>query len=165
MKWMLLLRLRKQNMNNNSFGFEKPEDSPGFLLWQTTITWGRLIKKKLDPFKISHAQFVILAIALWLSEKEHASTQALIIKMSKLDKMTVSKSLKKLVNLGFVKRNEHVEDSRSKTVILTKKGRELAKKLIPIVELVDEEFFGKLSKLNQSKIIETLRNLKDFYNE
>ncbi len=36
-------------MTDSVFGFEQPEHSPGFLLWQTTITWQRLIKKALDP--------------------------------------------------------------------------------------------------------------------
>ena len=50
-------------------GFDKPEDSPGFLLWQTSITWQRLIKKALDSYDISHAQFVILAITLWFEKR------------------------------------------------------------------------------------------------
>jgi hypothetical protein len=32
----------------SAFGFEVPEASPGFLLWQTTTAWQRLIKKMLD---------------------------------------------------------------------------------------------------------------------
>ncbi len=49
-------------MTNPPFGFDAPEDSPGFLLWQTTISWQRMIKKALEPHDISHAQFVIMAI-------------------------------------------------------------------------------------------------------
>ena len=30
-------------MSKAPFGFDKPEDSPGFVLWQTTTTWQRLI--------------------------------------------------------------------------------------------------------------------------
>jgi len=41
------------------------EDSPGLLLWQTTIFWQRMIKKALEPYGISHAQFVIMVILLW----------------------------------------------------------------------------------------------------
>ncbi len=54
---------------NSTFGFDKPEDSPGFLLWQTTITWQRLIKKALEFSGISHPQFVILAITLWFENQ------------------------------------------------------------------------------------------------
>src|SRR5690242_20662094 len=133
-------------MSNSVFGFDQPEDSPGFLLWQTTITWQRLIKKALDPFNISHAQFVILAITLWFKSRNQEVSQSLIIRQSKLDKMTVSKALKKLVGDGCVKRIEHKDDTRAKSVYLTKKGEGLVSKLIPIVENIDEQFFGVIKK-------------------
>lgn len=141
------------------FSVDKPEDSPGFLLWQTTVTWQRLIKKALDIHHISHAQFVILAITLWFESKNHEVSQSLIIRQSKLDKMTVSKSFKKLVMAGYVKRREHKKDTRAKAVYLTKKGRELISKLIPIVEKIDENFFGVLKKNDQEYLIHVFNNL------
>jgi MarR family transcriptional regulator, organic hydroperoxide resistance regulator len=48
-------------MSNLPFGFDRPEDSHGFLLWQTTMIWQRQIKQALEPYNISHAQFVIMA--------------------------------------------------------------------------------------------------------
>lgn len=146
-------------MSNSVFGFDQPEDSPGFLLWQTTITWQRLIKKALDPYDISHAQFVILAITMWFESKNHVASQSLIIRQSKLDKMTVSKALKKLVTDGYVKRIEHKEDTRAKSVLLTKKGKQLAAKLIPIVEKIDEDFFGVVKKTDRLSLINVLKNL------
>jgi DNA-binding MarR family transcriptional regulator len=146
-------------MTNSVFGFDQPEDSPGFLLWQTTITWQRLVKKALDPYSISHAQFVILAITMWFESKSHEVSQSLIIRQSKLDKMTVSKALKKLVTEGYVKRIEHKEDTRAKSVLLTKKGKELASKLIPIVEKIDEEFFCIVKKTERLSLINVLNNL------
>jgi MarR family transcriptional regulator, organic hydroperoxide resistance regulator len=146
-------------MTNFVFCFDKPEDSPGFLLWQTTITWQRLIKKALDPYRISHAQFVILAITLWFESKKHEISQSLLIRQSKLDKMTVSKALKKLVAEGYVKRMEHKEDTRAKSVLLTKKGKELASKLIPVVEKIDEDFFGVIKKSDRRSLIDVLNNI------
>lgn len=52
-------------MSDLPFGFDKPEDSPGFLLWQTTMIWQRQIKRSLEPYDISHAQFVIMATLMW----------------------------------------------------------------------------------------------------
>jgi DNA-binding MarR family transcriptional regulator len=141
------------------FSVEKPEDSPGFLLWQTTVTWQRLIKKTLDEYNISHAQFVILAITLWFENQKHEVSQSLIIRQSKLDKMTVSKSFKKLAKEGYVKRIEHKIDTRAKTVYLTKKGRELISKLVPLVEKIDADFFGILKKSNQRLLIDVLNTL------
>jgi len=141
------------------FGFDQPEDSLGFLLWQTTITWQRLIKKTLDLYDISHAQFVILAITLWFQSKNQEVSQSLIIRQSRLDKMTVSKSFKKLVAEGYVKRLEHTQDTRAKLVFLTKKGKELAAKLVPLVETIDSDFFGMIKKQDQTSLLSILNDL------
>lgn len=137
--------------SDSSFGFKRPEDSPGFLLWQTTVTWQRLIKSVLDPFKISHAQFVVLALLLWLEESGNEALQSVIISKSKLDKMTVCKALKKLAAEGLVLRSEHPRDSRAKLVISTESGRTLTKKLIQLVEQADREFFAVLDNPSDKK--------------
>jgi DNA-binding MarR family transcriptional regulator len=136
-----------------------PEDSLGYLLWQTTITWQRKIKKSLEPFNISHAQFVILAILLWQTSKKLNTTQTTIANMSKLDKMTISKSLKKLSALKLVQRTEDKIDTRAKQVKLTPKGTELAKILVPIVEDIDSHFFGKLEPPLQKNLLQNLCKL------
>jgi len=146
-------------MTNPPFGFDAPEDSPGFLLWQTTISWQRMIKKALEPHDISHAQFVIMAILLCWHGQQKEVTQIDIVTMSKLDKMTVSKSLKKLVGMDLVVRHENQEDTRAKSVQLTKSGLALAAKLVPIVEGVDEDFFAKLPKKQEKDLIVILQKL------
>lgn len=151
--------LREHIMPNSIFSFHKAEDSPGFLLWQATIIWQRLIKKTLDVHGISHAQFVILAITLWFENKHQPVSQGVIVQQSKLDKMTVSKSLKKLVSDGIIKRLENQEDTRSKSVHLTKKGKALASKLVPLVEKLDKQFFGVIKKSNQQSLITILNDL------
>ncbi len=70
--------------------------------------------------------------------------------------MTVSKSLKKLVVQGLVKRDEHIHDTRAKSVCLTAKGKTLIKKLVPIVEGIDHEFFGTIKKSEQRSLIQLL---------
>lgn len=146
-------------MVNLPFSFEKPEDSPGFLLWQTTLIWQRQIKKALEIYNISHAQFVIMAILLWFEAHHYDTTQILIANWSKLDKMTVSTSLKKLVLLDYVNRIEHRTDTRAKSVSLTTKGKDLVRKLVPIVEGIDEKFFAQTSQSEQKSLIRILRKL------
>lgn len=146
-------------MTDPTFGFEKPEHSPGFLLWQTMVTWQRRIKKALDRYDISHAQFVILANVLWFEGIKQIPTQILIVRSTKLEKMTVSKSLKKLVTLGLIKRTEHKDDTRAKSVHLTTEGKAMASKLVPIVEKIDEDFFGVMSKTKQQSLIRILADL------
>ncbi|HEV2614676.1 MAG TPA: winged helix DNA-binding protein [Gammaproteobacteria bacterium] len=143
------------------FSVEKAEESLGLLLWQTTITWQRFIKKALDKHNISHAQFVILAIVLWFETHNENPTQIVIAKQSKLDKMTVSKSLKKLALDGYIKRAEHADDTRAKSVRLTAKGKAIASKLVPIVENVDRAFFDILETTHQKSLTTILSVLSE----
>jgi DNA-binding MarR family transcriptional regulator len=146
-------------MSDLPFGFDKPEDSPGFLLWQTTMVWQRQIKKSLEPYDISHAQFVIMATLMWFEAHRYDTTQILIVNWSKLDKMTVSKSLRKLAALGCVHRIEHETDTRAKSVSLTEKGKEMVRTLVPIVEGIDNAFFGKASQSAQKSLVQILAKL------
>jgi len=139
-------------MSKSVFRVERPEDSPGLLLWQTTTLWQRLIKQALDPHNISHAQFVILAILLWSYETKQEPTQVLIAQQSKLDKMTVSKSLKKLAQQEFIERGESTKDSRAKCSRLTEKGKAMAATLVPLVEKIDAEFFGRVDAQDQESL-------------
>jgi DNA-binding MarR family transcriptional regulator len=146
-------------MPNLPFGFNTPKDSPGFLLWQTTMIWQRQIKKALEKYDISHAQFVIMATLMWFDAHGHNTTQVLIINQTKLDKMTVSKSLKKLAGLGFIVRAEHETDTRAKSVQLTEKGKEMVHILVPTIEGIDGVFFGKTSDTDQKNLLHILAKL------
>lgn len=146
-------------MTNPPFGFDAPEDSTGFLLWQTTISWQRMIKKALEPHYISHAPFVIIAILLWRHGQKKEVTQIDIITMSKLDKMTVSKSLRKLAAFGCVYRIEQEIETRAKSVSLTEKGKEIVRTLLPIVKGIDSTFFGKASHKEQKSLVQILAKL------
>ena len=146
-------------MSNLPFGFDQPEDSLGFLLWQTTMVWQRQIKRALEHYNISHAQFVIIATLMWFEAHKYNTTQTLIANQTKLDKMTISKSLKKLVTMGLVNRIEHKSDTRAKNVSLTDKGKEIVCTLVPIVEGIDEKFFGTTTKLEAQQLIKILVQL------
>jgi DNA-binding MarR family transcriptional regulator len=147
-------------MSKLPFGFEQPEDSPGFLLWQTTVIWQRRIKKALEAYSISHPQFVLMALLLWLNyHYEDVPNQATLVKLSKLDKMTVSQALKRLVMQDLVKRAEHADDTRAKGVWLTEQGKILIQKLVPIIEKIDAEFFGVLPLPQQQSLLHFLQTL------
>jgi len=151
--------MQKNGKNKAPFGFEIPEDSPGFMLWQMTAAWQHCIRSTLKPYNISHIQHVILAVLLWLEKSEISPTQNDIARMANLDKMGVSKSLKKLAKDGYVKRYESKSNSRAKQVELTKKGVELATILVPLVEKTDEEFFSRLQGEVRKIFIQNMRHL------
>ena len=146
-------------MIDSAVGFATPEDSLGFSLWQTITAWQRIIKSRLDPLGISHAQFVIMALLLWYNENQQAPIQSIIVERTKLDKMTVSQSLKKLAKEKLIRRTEDSYDTRAKKVSLTSKGKALTKKMVPLVEAVDKEFFAAISAKERNVLLACLHRL------
>ena len=147
--------MKKSNFKNTD------KTSSGFLLWQVTTLWQREIKSALEKVELSHSAFVILASLLWFKEKKQTVTQTTIIDHSKLDKMTVSKSLKTLQNNSLVQRSENKEDTRSKIIVLTKEGESLAKNAIKMVEEIDHKFFSPLETSEKNQLNELFLKLKD----
>ena len=107
--------------------------------------WHFIIKKELKKINLTHPQFVVLASLAYLSQNGNEVTQIMISKLSGIDVMTVSQILNLLEKYYFVKRKEHSKDTRAKAVTLNKKGEEILQKAIPLVEQIDEFFFGKLN--------------------
>ena len=107
--------------------------------------WHSMIKQELKKMNLTHPQFVVLASLAYLSQNGNEEiTQVMISKLSGIDVMTVSQILNLLEKNDFVKRKEHSRDTRAKAVILNKKGEEVLQKAVPLVEQIDEIFFGKL---------------------
>ena len=106
--------------------------------------WHFMIKKELKRIHLTHPQFVVLASLAYLSQNGDEVTQVMISKLSGIDVMTVSQILSLLEKHDFVKRKEHSRDTRAKAVTLNKKGEEVLQKAVPLIEQIDELFFGKL---------------------
>ena len=121
------------------------EDSTGLLFMRTYNKWHTIIKNELKKLNITHPQFVVLTSLSYLSEKEKEVTQIMISKISGIDVMTVSQILNLLEKNDFIKRKVHSKDTRAKSVFLTLKGRKTVEKSVPIVENIDEKFFGVLN--------------------
>ena len=142
---------------DNTFSVEKPEESSGFLLWQVTNLWQRAIKKALEPYGLTHSQFVLLASTHWLILHNQEVTQIVLSAHTKIDPMTTSTVLRTLQQKGLVQRKEHLTDTRAKTVDLTEEGKELVKKAIVTVEQFDTDFFAILgdqgATLNQNLLV------------
>jgi DNA-binding MarR family transcriptional regulator len=136
-----------------SFSFKRPEDSPGFLLWQLTNQWQQQQRKALAKLKLTHAQFVVLAGLLWLStHTEEDITQSQLAELTQIDKMMVSDLMVTLMQKKLLQRSRHSTDSRAYALSLTAKGRKLVLKAIPVVEGIDIQFFSsKAATLVQFK--------------
>ena len=129
---------------DNTFSFEEAEDSSGFLLWQVTNLWQREIKKALEKYDLTHSQYVLMASIHWLTLNNYDVTQVLLSSHTKIDPMTTSTVLRTLQTKGLLKRQEHITDTRAKTVALTDNGKKIVKQAVKTVEAFDQEFFSTL---------------------
>lgn len=152
------LKNKKQTATNS---VDESNESLGLLLWKTSLTWQRMIKRTLDTYDLSHPQFVILQILLETYKTQKKTTQVDIVRLSKLDKMTISKSLKKLGSLGLTIRHENENDPRAKSVLLTEKGKKIIDVLKPTIERIDKGFFNALTIKQQEELKYNLTLLKD----
>ncbi len=131
-------------MKRTDFSFDRPEESSGFLLWQVTNLWQREIKKALEDYGLTHSQYVLLASIHWLTIHKQEVTQIVLSAHTKIDPMTTSTVLKTLQKKGLIQRQEHLTDTRAKTVGLTDDGKNMIKKAVVTVEKFDADFFSLL---------------------
>ena len=134
---------------DNTFSVEKAEESSGFLLWQVTNLWQREIKKSLELFDLTHSQFVLMASIHWLTLHKQDVTQILLSAHTKIDPMTTSTVLRTLQSKGLLQRQEHLTDTRAKTVGLTDSGKKIIKQAVKAVETFDKKFFSTLGSKTQ----------------
>jgi MarR family transcriptional regulator, organic hydroperoxide resistance regulator len=133
-------------MAKGNFSFSSAEESTGFLLWQVTNLWQREIKKALEKYDLTHAQFVSLASIYWFSINKQEVTQVVLSNYTKIDPMTTSTLLRTMLVKKLIKREQHETDTRAKVVVLTEHGLKVTKQAIKVVEAFDKKFFGTLGR-------------------
>ncbi len=137
------IRNRFKNMSNNP-EFKEFEDFPGLLLWQLQHLWQRRLNTTLEPYKITHMQFLMLsALEIYLSTGMEA-TQANFAKALKFDIMMTSNVLRKLEERKFITRETNPSDTRSMLLDITLEGRTIVKNTRKIVDKFNNEFFGSI---------------------
>ncbi len=138
--------------------FERPDESPGFMLWQATNLWQRRMRSALKESNLTHVQFVLLASTIWLKNHEMEPTQVAISRFAHADVMMVSQVLRSLEEKGFILRLQDSVDTRAHIISPTEKGEKLIDKAIKIVEETDIAFFSILDN-NIGEFTEMLRKL------
>ena len=126
--------------------FEKPEDSPGFLLWRVTNSWQRRIRHALKEIGLTHVQFVLLTATDWLDNARLPTTQANVAKFAHTDVMMTSQVIRTLKGKGLVVVEESPSDTRAHMLRVTPTGKRLVKRALELVEDADGEFFGPLAR-------------------
>jgi len=131
-------------MSDSPFRHAKADDSPGFLLWKLTTLWQQKLARVLEAHGITQTQYAILASLRWFEEQGEPPSQTHLAQHTRIDKMTLSKALRRLEDQGLIKRKPSREDSRAVEVAFTAKGRKLIPKAVVDIESADAEFFGRL---------------------
>lgn len=141
--------------------FEEPQQSPGFRLWQTFLTWQRELNLVLQPLGLTQPQFSILAVVGWLTRNSAGVSEAMphrtiaslpknhtaikqqnIADFMKMERMHVSQVVRKLEKMGYVSRRPSVEDKRAQLIQLTQSGVSKLEEALPLVEATDAKFFN-----------------------
>ena len=138
--------------------FEKPDESPGFLLWQTINLWQRKMRVALRESGLTHVQFVLLASIVWLNDHDKEATQVMIARFAHADVMMTSQVLRSLEEKALILRLKKPADTRAHLIYPTKKGRKLVGNAIKVVEDTDSAFFATLGN-NISEFTKMLRKL------
>ena len=128
----------------NSIYRDEYKKSTGLLFIRTYHKWHGLIKNKLRTIDLTHPQFVVLTTLAALLRQQEWVSQTDIARFSDMDVMTVSQIIRLLVKKGLIMREVHPKDSRANIILLTDTGLQKVNQALPLVESIDQAFFGKL---------------------
>ncbi|MEO5672564.1 MAG: MarR family transcriptional regulator [Ramlibacter sp.] len=131
---------------NSPFKHAEADASPGFLLWKITALWQRRLAQVLGEFEITQTQYAIMASLRWFEERREPPTQAHLVEHAKIDKMTLSKAIRKLEDEGLLAREPSPDDSRAYSIRFTARGRKLVQQAVRAIEHADDEFFAALGE-------------------
>lgn len=131
--------------DTSPFRAAEADDSPGFLLWKVTALWQQTLAGVLSGFGITQTQYAILASLRWFEAREWPATQAHLVEHARLEKMTLSKAIRRLEDDGLVRRAPSPVDARAMQVRFTAKGRSVTEAAIVAIEGADDVFFSALS--------------------
>ncbi len=112
----------------------------------------------LQPFALTHSQFVLLAVATWFGTSDEPLTQARLADLAGVDPMTTSQIVRTLETNGLLARDEHPGDTRAKSIAVTATGRAKARDALVAVEKTDSEFFAVLAG-NEARLVSILKTL------
>ena len=128
----------------NSIYKDEYKKSTGLLFIRTYHKWHGMIKNKLRTIDLTHPQFVVLTTLAALLRQQEWVSQTDIARVSDMDVMTVSQIIRLLVKKELIIREVHPKDSRANIILLTEMGLQKVNQALPLVEGIDQAFFGKL---------------------
>jgi len=133
-----------------------PSESPGLLLWRTTMRWQRVMTAALAPLDLTHVQFVLLASAMWLGRDGEPPNQVQLAAQAGTEVKMTSDVVARLEAKGLIARETDPHDSRAKVIRVTATGAAIAQRAIVTVEAADAAFF---QPVDEAQLVGQLRRL------
>ncbi|WP_322417129.1 MarR family winged helix-turn-helix transcriptional regulator [Mesorhizobium huakuii] len=136
--------------------FSGPSESPGLLLWRTTMRWQRVMTAALAPLDLTHVQFVLLASAMWLGRNGEPPNQVQLAAQAGTEVKMTSDVVARLEAKGLIVREADPRDSRAKVIRVTPAGAAAAQRAIVAVETADAAFF---EPVDEAQLVGLLQRL------
>ncbi len=122
----------RQSKSTTGSSRYRAENSVGYVIRSTHLTFAKYLRNRLQPFKVTPGQWYFLR-ALW--EEEGLSQRELSRRVRTTEPTTVS-ALRLLERNGLIDRVRNTQDRRTINIFLTPKGRDLKDILLPgVLEL------------------------------
>ena len=133
-----------------------PSESPGLLLWRTTMRWQRVMTAALAPLDLTHVQFVLLASAMWLGRNGEPPNQVQLAAQAGTEVKMTSDVVTRLEAKGLIEREADPRDSRAKVIRITVAGAAAAQRAIVAVEAADAGFFAPVDEAQLVGLLQQL---------
>ncbi|TPK39198.1 winged helix-turn-helix transcriptional regulator [Mesorhizobium sp. B2-5-4] len=133
-----------------------PSESPGLLLWRTTMRWQRVMTAALAPLDLTHVQFVLLASAMWLGRNGEPPNQVQLAAQAGTEVKMTSDVVARLEVKGLIAREADPRDSRAKVIRVTAAGVAAAQQAIVAVETADAAFFEPVEEAQLVGLLQQL---------
>ncbi|HJV46489.1 MAG TPA: MarR family transcriptional regulator [Bacillota bacterium] len=130
-------------------------DSIGYLINQTGRRMSQYLSFYFGPYDITPEQWGLLN---QLAEKDGISQKTLACRVEK-DQTNVTRILDQLERKGLVERKPNAEDRRSFLTYVTKEGRELSERLVPIEAQCMKEAEKGLTEEDLTRLKQILKRI------
>jgi DNA-binding MarR family transcriptional regulator len=138
--------------------FKEPEDSLGYLLWQTAHGWMRRLNSELVEMGLTHLQMIALGSTAWLTRVSGPPSQAQLAQFCAMDPMLISKVVRTLEKKHAIVRAPDQRDTRRRLLSVTDEGTRIILKCIPVIERAYEKFFAPVGE-GEPQLHDTLLRL------
>jgi DNA-binding MarR family transcriptional regulator len=130
-------------------------DYLGYWLARLTDEVHRSFERKLAEHGVTVAQWRVLMTVY----REHANSTSEVARFINTDVGAVSRLVDRLTAKGLMERSTQTNLRRRKGLVLTAAGNELVPELIDLADDTEAVFFGSLTTLQRSDLIQLLQDL------